>query len=118
MAKRKPAKKTRAKRKPKKEPLEWMRGRRADTEMAERMVWKSRCLKYRIEECNIRYGRTYTRTGIYQGYPTNYKAMVNKDSGWSIVSEHRTKAAAIKQCENFHQKGEPIKKYRRKRKLT
>lgn len=89
--------------------LEWnKRAKRNDTMMAERRTWNTKCGHYKVEEHNIRYGRTEDRHGNYNGYPVYYIAMrlVDPERGiWTIISDHRNRNAAVKQCEYFHQHG-------------
>lgn len=88
--------------------IEWgKRGRRCDTEHAERRVWKSKCGRYRVLETNIRYGRKHDSQGNYLGYPIIYSAMVHKELGWYTISTHRKRGPAIKQLEYYDQHGKP-----------
>lgn len=86
--------------------IEWFKNaKREDTVMSERRVWRSRCGHYRVEECNIKFGRTYDRHGGYNGYPVFYRAMTCVEGIWKILSEHKTRTGAVKQCEYFSEHG-------------
>jgi hypothetical protein len=86
--------------------IEWnKRARRDETQMAERRTWNSKCGHYKVEECNIKFGRSYDRRGNYLGYPIFYRAMALLDGVWRILSAHRKRGTAIKQCEYWHEKG-------------
>lgn len=97
--------------------IEWYkRWKRTDTQMAERRTLQSRCGHYKVEESNIKYGRTYKRNGDYNGYPILYRAMVLMDWGWWIISSHKKPGTAQKACEYFHDKGHVKPKPKKKRK--
>ena len=89
--------------------IEWnKRAKRDETQVAERRTWKSKCGHYKVVETNIKYGRVTDRRGNYQGYPVYYLAMRLNDpeiSMWDIISDHRTRKAAVLQCEYFHEHG-------------
>jgi hypothetical protein len=99
--------------------IDWFkRMRREDTETAERKVWRSRCGRYRIEEVNIRYGRSTDGKGVYLGYPIFFRAMIKRPLGWYVVSAHRKRAAAFNRLEYYDARGHfPRKKGKRNRKL-
>jgi hypothetical protein len=86
--------------------MDWLkRCKRDETKAAERRTWKTRCGHYKIEEVNIKYGRSYDSRGQYLGYPIFYRAMVMDDGTWSTVSEHRTRKAALAQLEYHYKNG-------------
>lgn len=86
--------------------IEWYKtAKRDNTQLADRRVWRSKCGHYKVEESTIRYGNRTDRNGNHLGYPTYYRAMVLKDFGWDIISDHRTRSAAVSQCEYFHEHG-------------
>jgi len=86
--------------------IDWnKRAKRDETVVADRRIWKSRCGHYMVQECDIKYGRTYARDGSFNGYPVFYRAMVETDGVWRILSEHRKRGAAVAQCEHWHEKG-------------
>ena len=98
--------------------IDWLlRWKNTNTPMSERRTLMSRCAQYKIEESNIRYGRTYKRNGDYNGIPIVYRAMVLMRWGWWIISSHRRKSAAIKAVEYYAENGhiQPPKKKRRKK---
>lgn len=89
--------------------LEWnKRAKRDETQVSERRTWNTRCGHYKVVETNIKYGRSSDRHGNYNGYPVYHLAMRLTDPEkdiWQIISEHRTRVAAVKQCEYFHEHG-------------
>jgi hypothetical protein len=87
--------------------IEWnKRAKREDTQMSDRRTWSSKCGHYKVSEHTIRYGRGTDKYGNETGYPTYYLAMRLTDIGmWDIISEHRTRSAAVSQCEYFHEHG-------------
>lgn len=86
--------------------IEWnKRAKRDETQMAERRTWKSKCGHYKVEESNIKYGRSTDRHGNYKGYPIFYRAMASVDGVWMILSAHRKRTTAVAQCEYWHEKG-------------
>lgn len=98
--------------------IDWFkRCKRDETSAAERRTWRSRCERYKVEESNIKYGRTHKRNGDYLGYPIIYRAMVLRDWGWWLISTHRKRSAAQKALEYFDEHGhkKPPKKKKRKK---
>jgi hypothetical protein len=86
--------------------LDWLkRCQRTDTVAAERRTWKTRCGQYKVDEVNIRYGRSHDAQGNYQGYPLFFRACVMRDGDFRILSEHRTRKAAVSQLEYYHKHG-------------
>lgn len=86
--------------------LDWLkRCKRDESMVAERRTWKTRCGHYQVVESNIKYGRSYDAQGNYLGYPPSYRAMVCRDSSWYTLSTHRTRKAAVKQLEYYHEHG-------------
>lgn len=86
--------------------LEWMkRCKRMDTIVSDRRRWKSRCGEYAVEESEIKYGRSVSAGGVYQGYPKIFRALHKRGETWDILSEHKTKKAAQTQCEYHSEHG-------------
>jgi len=86
--------------------IEWYKNaKREDTQIADRRVWKSKCGHYKVEEHIIRYGQGQDKAGNSTGIPTYYLAMFLSPAGWQILSEHRTRTGAVKQCEYFSEHG-------------
>jgi hypothetical protein len=96
--------------------MEWFKNSKKETSLlADRRVWCTKCGRYRIEECTIRYGNR-TSKGVFLGYPTYYRAMVHFDWGWKIVSVHRKYKPALAVLEYYHEHGRlPEKKKGKKR---
>jgi len=59
-------------------------------------------LRWRTE---IKYGRTKSADGVYQGYPKIFRALHKRGEIWDILSEHKTKKAAQDQCEYHAEHG-------------
>lgn len=86
--------------------IDWMkRCKKDETEMAYRRTWRSRCGRYKVEESDIKYGKGEDRYGNPLGYPIYYRAMAFIGNAWAILSIHRKRSAAIKQCEHLEEKG-------------
>lgn len=68
------------------------RGRRLDTLAARRTVWPTKCGQYRIEKSEI------------AGMPTVWRACVQIGAGWTMLSRHRSRAAAVKACEQHNRR--------------
>ena len=88
--------------------IEFMRGRREDTEVADRMTYPSRCGRFKLEKhiCLLE-GRT-------RWFALHFKNEPGK-VWWHMIVHmrtYRTKNAAIKVMEKFRKvlDGEPIKK--------
>ena len=97
--------------------IDWLkRCRRLDSALADRRIWTSRCGHYKVEESDIRYGRSYDKRGNFLGYPPYYRAMTLKDDVWFIISAHRKQSTAVRQLEYYHEHGKPIPKKKKKRK--
>jgi hypothetical protein len=75
-----------------------------------------------VEEHTINYGIGKDKGGGDTGIPTYYLAMIHRDWGWNIISEHRKRQTAVTALEYFHQHGhkipvknDPIKAMKKKR---
>ena len=91
--------------------VEWLkRCKKFITSAADCRKWESRCGRYRVDERNIRYGRGDS------GYPIYYYAMLREHKGWRLLSVHRKRSAAIKQCEYYAEHGVVKPKPKKKRK--
>jgi len=64
------------------------RGRRERTDCAERMIWLSRCGRYRIVRSRYLYGRL----------PEVYYAQVLDGGCWDVISQHRKRLPAEAAC--------------------
>jgi hypothetical protein len=63
---------------------------------------------YKVEESELKYGKGFDKRGERLGYPTIYRAMVQRPGyGWSILSEHRKASAAKSAIEYFAEHGKP-----------
>lgn len=74
--------------------LQWKKGRSDNTEISNRMIWESRCKRYRAMKSKI----------VYGDLPVVFYAMINKDGFWDILSKHRKKSTAQKACEKHAKK--------------
>jgi hypothetical protein len=83
--------------------LEWQkRCKRADTYLAKRRQWWTRCKNYYIEESELRYGRKRDENEEYLGYPIVYRVMmIQHGKRFDILTAHKTKLAAVKALEYY-----------------
>lgn len=91
--------------------IEWKkRAKKFDRVVAEGRRWESKCELYRVEEVDIKYGRTRDKYGNYLGYPVFFRSLHKRCGHWVILSEHRKRGTAIKQCEYYEAHGELMPK--------
>jgi hypothetical protein len=100
--------------------LEWQkRCKRADTDIAERRQWWTRCKRYYIEESNIRYGHKRVEDKRNEkeekpNYPIVYRIMIKRDERdkrFDILAKRKTKHAAVEALEYYVEHGKlPPKK--------
>jgi transposase len=101
--------------------LEWQkRCKKADTYLAERRQWWTRCKQYYIEESTLRYGRKRDEKNEPLGYQTVYRVMAKRDDRFDILVAHKTKNAAIRALEYYAEHGklppkQPTKAKRRQK---
>lgn len=95
--------------------LEWQkRCKRADTDLAERRQWWTRCKNYYVEESNIRYGRKRDEKGESAGYSVIYRVMIKRGAKrfdlkrgdhFDILTKRKTKRAAVEALEYYAEHG-------------
>lgn len=73
--------------------LSWMKGSRQDLTLSHRMVWRSRCGRYRVERIAIQLALDTNP------YPPYFLAIYEN----SILSRHRKRKAAEDACERHVQ---------------
>jgi len=101
--------------------LEWQkRCKKADTYLAERRQWWTRCKRFYIEESNLRYGRKRDEKNEAQGYPIVFRLMIRGGERFNILSVCKTKNAAVKALEYYAEHGklppkQPTKAKRRQK---
>ena len=93
--------------------LEWQkRCKRADTYLADRRQWWTRCKNYYVEESDLRYGRK--RDDESAGYPVVYRVMIKRGAKrfdlkrgerFDILTSCKTKRAAVKALEYYVEHG-------------
>lgn len=82
--------------------MEWQkRCKRADTYLAERRQWWTRCKNYYIEESDLRYGRKRDENEESAGYSIIYRVMIKRGERFDIIASHTTKLAAVKALEYY-----------------
>lgn len=82
--------------------MDWQkRCKRADTSVAERWQWWTRCKNYYIEKSHIRFGRKRNENKEPLGYPIVYRVMIRRGEWFDILSAHRTRVAAVKALEYY-----------------
>ena len=69
--------------------LQWKKGRSDTTIVSKRMIWETRCKRYRAVKSKI----------IFGDLPVQYYAMINDNGFWDILSKHRKKSTAQQACE-------------------
>ena len=95
--------------------MEWQkRCKRADTYLAERRQWWTKCKNYYVEESDLRYGRKRKRDGESAGYPVVYRLMIKRGAKrfdlkrgerFDILALYKTKRAAVKALEYYMEHG-------------
>lgn len=95
--------------------LEWQqRCKRADTDVAKRRQWWTRCKNYYIEESNILYGRKRVEKDGSAGYPVVYRVMalqsakrfdLERAKRFDILAWRKTKRAAVEALEYYVENG-------------
>lgn len=78
--------------------IEYMRGRRNDTIVSERMVFPSRCGRYRIERCDCKFDEFVRWYAVY----ANNKLLLTKRA-----KPFRTRKAAERAIEKHARQNEP-----------
>jgi len=91
--------------------IDWLkRAKKADTYLAERKRYESRCKQYMVESSDLRYGRQRDENGQRLGYPMVFRAMYKRNGFWSILSTHKKLGPAKKALEYFAEHGRPMPK--------
>jgi len=86
--------------------IEWnKRAKKMDTVCSNRRVWFTRCGRYRVDESIIPYGNRKDHNGNYMGYPPIYRALIKRETGWDILSEHRKRKTAVAAVEYYDENG-------------
>lgn len=76
--------------------IEFKRGRRADTTCAERMVYMSRCGRYKLERCRSLFGKKITRW-----YAMHFREDLDIWDMAVFMKTYRTRKAATKALEKI-----------------
>ena len=85
--------------------MEFKRGRKADTDIMNRMQWESRCGSYRVSHCDLTYGSPYYLAecklpATKAWWPVEW--ITNRKQHHSF-RKHRTRAAAERVCAQHQQ---------------
>jgi len=83
--------------------MDFKRARKSRNIVAIRRTWESRCKHYRVIESHIPFAFGKYRGSLHLGYSDRYYATVLDVEGWSIISKHRKRKAAVRAC-NEHEK--------------
>lgn len=75
--------------------LEWWRGKRSNTQISERMIWRSKVGNYEVQQCKSYYEKDDDGKRVTYFYALRSNR---------ILKRQRTKNAAVKTCNKDYKK--------------